>query len=298
MANLLYLNKNQTIKIPKEENTYLFTLDNENAQAELLIDLQNSRLRVLKIIGSDLEELLDEIYQIADLNSLGKIWAVTSMEQWEKLFKWGFLLEGILPKYFISGPAYYMSYFLDQSRRISTLVEKEDELIHNFRKQNLVEPIPTLPDDYEMRLATEEDGEKLAEFYDIIFPTYPTPMEDPKYVLKMMNDKVIFNIILWQGKIVAAASADIDEPSKTVEMTDIACSPEHRGKKLPVIAINALEEKMKEMGMVTLYSLARSRLPGINKTFYRLGYKYYGRLINNCHICGHYEDMNVLAKVL
>jgi putative beta-lysine N-acetyltransferase len=298
MPRTLFLNSSQTVEIPDEEKTYLFTLGTENAQAELLIDIINKRLRVLKIMGNKEESILEKIYEVAKLNKLGKIWAVATIDQWEWFFKWGYILEGILPRYFDSGSAYYMAYFLSSERRISTLIDEEERLINNLKKQNLAGKIPALPEGYEMRLGNFEDVEELAKFYDEIFPTYPTPMHDPKYVKKMMNNKVIFNIIFWKGKIVTAASADIEEASKTVEMTDIACSPEHRGKQLPVIAINSLEKKMKQLKMKTLYTLARAKLPGINKAFYRLGYSYYGRLINNCDIFDGYEDMNLLVKVL
>jgi len=35
-----------------------------------------------------------------------------------------------------------------------------------------------------------------------------------------------------------------------------------------------------------------------NKAFYRSGYNYGGRLLNNCHIAGSFENMNIWSKTL
>ncbi|MFZ7102994.1 MAG: putative beta-lysine N-acetyltransferase [Peptococcaceae bacterium] len=298
MANIIFLNENKKVELGKNENIYCFNLEKNNVQASLLIDKINNRLRVLWFKGTELANILTDILELAGLNNLDKIWAVAAPNQWQSLFKWGYILEGILPKYFADEPAYYMAYFLNPERRSSSNIEKENELIRNLRSQDLAGQVPILPEGYEMRLGTPEDAFELAAFYDEIFPTYPTPMHDVQYVKKMMNSKVIFNLIFYHGKIIAAASADIEEKSGTAEMTDIACSPVHRGKKLPVIAIKQLEVKMREEKIKTLYTLARAKLPGINKAFFRLDYEYSGRLINNCDIFGGYEDMNLLVKAL
>ncbi|MFZ5945045.1 MAG: putative beta-lysine N-acetyltransferase [Bacillota bacterium] len=298
MEKVIYLDNNKQLTLKAGELSYLFKIEKENSLAEVLVDLINNRLRVLKLEGQNINQLLQSILEIAKLNHLGKIWAVATPGQWQLLFKNGYILEGILPKYFGEEEAYYMAYFLNPSRRISKLIEEEDALIKNLQQQNLNGNCPDLPIGYEMRLGTLEDANELANFYDKIFPTYPTPMHNPNYVKKMINNCVIFNLVLWNGNIIAAASADIEESSKTAEMTDIACDPEHRGKQIPVIAIKRLEEKMQELNMKTLYTLARAKLPGINKVFYRLGYEYYGRLINNCDIFDGYEDMNLLVKIL
>ena len=59
-----------------------------------------------------------------------------------------------------------------------------------------------------------------------------------------------------------------------------------------------------KMGIITtndfkiLYSLSRAINPSINKVLANLDYKYCGRLVNNCHICGDFEDMNIWVKKL
>jgi beta-lysine N6-acetyltransferase len=62
--------------------------------------------------------------------------------------------------------------------------------------------------------------------------------------------------------------------------------------------IYSLEEDLKEKGFYIAYSLVRAVNPGINKALSKLEYEYGGRLINNCHICGGFEDMNVWVKKL
>ncbi|OPZ80752.1 MAG: N-acetyltransferase YodP [bacterium ADurb.Bin429] len=46
-------------------------------------------------------------------------------------------------------------------------------------------------------------------------------------------------------------------------------------------------------GLRSLFTLARATSVGINTAFSRLGYTYNGRLVNNCHIAGDWEDMNL-----
>jgi len=62
--------------------------------------------------------------------------------------------------------------------------------------------------------------------------------------------------------------------------------------------IMALEDKMKQEGIETLYSLSRARSHGINLVFHRHGYRFCGRLINNCYIMDNFEDMNLWVKNL
>lgn len=74
--------------------------------------------------------------------------------------------------------------------------------------------------------------------------------------------------------------------------------PEYRGQGLLSNLVYSLEQDLTQKGFYTLYSLSRAMNPGINAVLFKLGYKYTGRLINNCHICGGFEDMNIWVKKL
>ena len=57
-----------------------------------------------------------------------------------------------------------------------------------------------------------------------------------------------------------------------------------------------LESEMRQRGYLCSYTMARSRSFGMNNVFYRLGYEFQGRLVNNCDIFGDFEDMNIWVK--
>lgn len=62
--------------------------------------------------------------------------------------------------------------------------------------------------------------------------------------------------------------------------------------------IQYLEDNMKTKDIINLFSIARARSIGMNKVLYNLNYKYRGRLINNVHIAGNWENMNIWVKRL
>jgi putative beta-lysine N-acetyltransferase len=155
-----------------------------------------------------------------------------------------------------------------------------------------------LPPDYEIRSARSEDIAELADLYANIFETYPTPIDDPQYIKKMMHANTHFKIMLHEGKIVSAASLDIDLATKSAELTDCATLPQYRGLSLMSYLVAHLEKEAINLGLITVYTIARAASTGINAVFFRHGYAYYGRFVNNCEICGKLEDMNLWSKVL
>ena len=100
------------------------------------------------------------------------------------------------------------------------------------------------------------------------------------------------------GRIVSAASAEVDDKHSNAELTDCATEPEQRGKGLMFHILSALEADLRERGIMTAYSLARARSVGMNRVFHRLRHEYSGRLVNNCDIYGQFEDMNIWVKRL
>jgi len=55
---------------------------------------------------------------------------------------------------------------------------------------------------------------------------------------------------------------------------------------------------MSELGIKTVYTIARLNSIPMNVTFLKRGYKYGGTLINNTNISGKIESMNVLYNYL
>jgi hypothetical protein len=62
--------------------------------------------------------------------------------------------------------------------------------------------------------------------------------------------------------------------------------------------LEQLENEAQSKGLNCLYSLSRALLPGINAVLSAAGYSYHGRLINDCYICGIFEDMNIWQEII
>ncbi|MFP3637406.1 GNAT family N-acetyltransferase, partial [Bacillus sp. SIMBA_033] len=69
---------------------------------------------------------------------------------------------------------------------------------------------------------------KLAKLYDTVFETYPTPMNEPDYIQKVMEEGTVFYAVEHDGHIVSAASAEINAPYGHAELTDCATLPTYR----------------------------------------------------------------------
>ncbi|MDK2821144.1 MAG: beta-lysine N6-acetyltransferase [Clostridia bacterium] len=80
------------------------------------------------------------------------------------------------------------------------------------------------------------------------------------------------------------------------EISDYATNPDYRGHGLMRILTSAIEDELKRSGIISIYSLARAISRGMNSALYKCGYTYRGKFINNCHICGKFEDMNLWTK--
>lgn len=157
---------------------------------------------------------------------------------------------------------------------------------------------PGIDKDIAIRDATEKDIPQMTTLFSEVFKTYPSPVFDTDYLKNVMQGKTLFKVAVQDGKIISIASAEMDFLNLNAEMTDCATYPEYRGKGLLTNLMYHLENDLRNKGFIALYSLCRAIEPGINKALHKLDYKYTGRLVNNCNICGGFEDMNIWVKVL
>ncbi|BAU29927.1 N-acetyltransferase YodP [Aneurinibacillus soli] len=153
-----------------------------------------------------------------------------------------------------------------------------------------------LPHGYTVRAACVADAAALAQLYGAVFQTYPTPMNESAYIRKVMEGGTIFYVAENAGRIVSAASAEVNRTYHNAEMTDCATYPEHRQYGLMRHLIRALEEDLRHHHLYCVYSLARSLSFGMNAVFHQLGYTYSGRMANNCNIYDKLEDMSLWVK--
>lgn len=268
------------------------------AAGDVVVDSQNRRVKLHVYDPSqiaELDQLLRKLAAEADATKLIVYGKKADAERWIAL---GYRQEGVIEGFFRGEHAQMLSCFLTEERATSVAPELAEEILAmSLKKKGNGEEKP-LPLGYSMREAGEADAEELAQLYGLVFATYPTPMNDPAYVRKTMQEGTCYMVVEHEEKIACAASAEVSERMGSAEMTDCATHPDHAGKGLLQPLFTALERKMEEAGIYYLYTLTRAQSPGMNVTASKMGYRYRGRLINNCTIFSGYEDMNIWVKPL
>lgn len=263
----------------------------------LYIDYFNKRLRVDDYRGN-VNLIVQELNKAMDSYNFTKLIYFSRFEHWQQLLSIGFELEGIINGYFNGSDNYIMTCYKENERRTSTSWIQEDAIIQSIREKGRKTDKSKLPNQYSIRKANTEDAAKLAELYDNVFPIYPTPMNNPDYVKKMISGGTIFYVVECSNQFVSAASAEINPSLHNAEITDCATLPEHRKYGLLKRLMVELEKELKDVGIYCAFSLARALSYGMNAALYQLGYRYNGRLTNNCFIFDKIENMNVWVKDL
>jgi beta-lysine N6-acetyltransferase len=263
---------------------------------DVYLDFVNERIRVDDYRGN-INSLIKRMKTLAKQYSFTKEIIKARMEDWRLFLSIGYTLEGIIHGYFNGSDAYLMVNCFTEERRTNRSWKKEDDMLENiFLLPN--SQSNEIPTDYSMRLASTEDCQSLANLYESVFQSYPTPMNDVNYIKKVMEEGTIFKIVQWNGQIVSAASAEINDKYHNAEMTDCATLTEHRKYGFMQLLIVALEEELISRNIYCSYSLARAQSFGMNACLKKLGYVYNGRLANNCVMNGQYENMNIWVKKL
>ncbi|MGF7186427.1 putative beta-lysine N-acetyltransferase [Desulfitispora alkaliphila] len=276
-----------------------YIIEEEDYSVKVFIDSHNKRIVVQDYSGPNIHNLSHRLDYLARENDFDKVFIKAKMDDWEDFITHGYLLEGVFKYYYSGETAYSIAKFYSKDRRYSEKIEKENEIIKKIVHQDpsKLEIEPELSEGLVMRTATTDDIPKIVQLYDEVFKSYPTPLNKMSYVSTLMEyHDVLFKLILDGDRIVSAASADMDIKNKNAEMTDCATDPQYRGSGFMSILMRELEKEIKAKGIITAYSLARAQSFGMNNVFYRLGYRYNGRLINNCDIMGSFEDMNLWVK--
>jgi len=269
----------------KEANTF---------KVHLFIDFVNNRLKIEDYTCENYDDFVAFLETTAQKHNLYKIIIVAKQKDWEALFVRDFLLEALHPSFFKGEPGFHLAKFTNIERQESnhrliekTLLKRVQESPHTSRD---------LPSEYTIKTADPVSIPELSNLYTKVFSTYPSPMNDHTYLEKIMQKTSIFKIMLYQNKIISAASIDVDQRTSSAELTDCATTEDHCGKGLMSHLVKSLEIEAKKLNLITLYSIARARSIGMNSVFSHNMYNYYGCLINNCHICGQLENMNIWSK--
>ncbi|TYS11470.1 putative beta-lysine N-acetyltransferase [Bacillus subtilis] len=274
----------------------LKSIKSNGVTAVLDHDSFNKRMRVVRYDGA-IEKALPDIVAAAKEEDAEKIIIYTKQHDVAVLAKQLFAPEGYLKGYYLGHPACVMVRYLTEKRSQTDSYIKEQEMI-----EALYRTVPHLRTEnrpsFTMRKAETNDMYQLSMLYKKVFRTYPTPVFDPAYIEKTMNENTMYYVMFDHERLISAASADMNPELGHAEMTDCAVLPEYRGHSLTSFLIEELEKEMAEKEIFHVFSLARAASFGMNAVLYRSGYQYGGRLINNCYIAEGLENMNIWSKHL
>jgi putative beta-lysine N-acetyltransferase len=270
------------------------------AAGDLVVDERNLRVKLHQYDRSQISRWDGEMRRLAAETSATKLIVYAKkadVAEWERH---GFRQEGKIDGFFGGENAQMMSCFLTEERAKSAAPQLADDILQISLKKaaDAQEKEKALPEGFTIRPAAIGDAGELAGLYKRVFDTYPTPMDDPDYVRKTMHGSTCYYVVESGGRIVCAASAEVTERFGSAELTDCATHPDYLGKGLLQPLFSALEQKMEQMGIYYLYTLTRAQSAGMNITAAKQGYRYRGRMINNCTIFSGFEDMNIWVKPL
>tara|TARA_R110000868_G_scaffold117600_15_gene312567 strand:+ start:69049 stop:69912 length:864 start_codon:yes stop_codon:yes gene_type:complete len=258
----------------------------------------NDRIYLMEMSSeSSAKQVIQAIEELAQTNSYGKIFIKTPKSKQEAFLYSGYEVEASVPGFYRGQEdALFMVKYLDADRRELENPGLVQEIIEVSQDKDTIKA-QGLPVKHTLRELGVDDTKAMAEIYGQVFPTYPFPISDPVYLIKVMNDFVrSFGVFDEQNNLVSLAACEIDRKGLNVEMTDFATMPEFRGQGFAHELLHFMEEAMSQDGIKTAYTIARSRSFGMNITFSKAGYEFAGMLRNNTNISGSIQSMNVWYK--
>lgn len=274
---------------------FMKVISGDSYMARVFIDPVNRRISVKGCQGPDLQGLARELIDIAKSHQLSKVIFYCLDNAAPYLDAAGYILEGRIPGFFRGREAFCHSYFVDPGRGQSPYLEQEEQILDQLG-QNKKKVLPPLPEGYSVRPVMAGDVEALVQLYRTVFSSYPSPLFDPAYVKRVMESHVYFLAVFYEERPVSAASAEIDHNNFNAEMTDCATLDGHRGRGLLTVLLDLIEKEMWKLNMGVVYSLSRAGSFGMNAALHKMGYAFKGKFINNCHIGGRFENMNLWVK--
>lgn len=265
----------------------------------------SDRVYVLRLAPDDVPQVLDRIQELADQEGYGKLVAKARGSDLETFVSRGYRAEAVVPGFYGDDSGVFVGKFLDPDRRSDAREERVVEVLKaalgTSAKGDAALPSgkgETLDAGVRFREADAADVEALADCYQDVFESYPFPIDDPRHLAREMEHGTRFFTAWEDGALVAASSMEPGGAPRVVEMTDFATRPTHRGRGLATRLLGLMDQHARTAGVRVAYTIARAVSFGMNITFARRAYRYGGTLVNNTHISGALESMNVWYKPL
>lgn len=260
----------------------------------------NDRVYVINIGEESVESLIEQIEKLAAEHSYSKLFCKVPEKAVKYFIQNDYKQEAYIPCFYHGKEKVnFMAKFTDPSRGILTSAEKESiNSIINISNSKKGTFTSQSSSKFYFRILHKSDIPDLIKVYKKVFASYPFPIYQEDYILKTMEENIVYFGAFINEKLVSASSAEMDVLSQNVEMTDFATLPDYRGNGLAVILLNKMEKEMHNRNMKTAYTIARAQSAGMNITFAKINYTYTGTLVHNTNISGSIENMNIWYKKL
>ncbi|SFH36023.1 putative beta-lysine N-acetyltransferase [Desulfotomaculum arcticum] len=269
--------------------------NNQYFSIKMTLDSFSKRIWVKSFSCEDPLKMIKYLKNCCREHGLEKIIMPAAQEHLKSFEKGGFRPEGLIEGYFNGRAAYFLTAYTDPRRAKSDKYDQYLDNVHKIVQSPLKNPGPLKPG-YRVEVPTTKDVNEMAMVFKKVFATYPSPVDQPDYLAAVLGKSTLFRAVKYNGAIVSIAAAEVDRDNSSAELTNCATLPEMRGMGLMSKLLQELEKDCLANQIDCLYSLARASMYGMNLVFHRLGFVYRGTLINNCHIGGNYEDMNIWVK--
>jgi putative beta-lysine N-acetyltransferase len=273
-----------------------FELPGLDCQA--VLDPFNRRLKVYELSAGDLSSSLPSTSSRLEELVIGKVTAYAlpgENEAWEEMgFRQEAVIRGFYPE---SVDAHLWAAYPNPDRLCSDKEGVHQAGVVIAESKPVLAKRELLPG-YECRVAQPTDAAEIAGLMSMVFPVYPTPIDESVIEEQIRTHANHFRMVTDPtGDTVAVASAEIDHQRSSAEMTDCATRPDCRGRGLMVHILAELEADLARLFDLTdLYTIARADEIAMNCVFSKLGYDFTGRLVNNCRMPNGWESMNVWCR--
>ncbi|GAB6181980.1 putative beta-lysine N-acetyltransferase [Desulfotomaculum defluvii] len=274
---------------------HTITINKPEFSLQANLDLFNRRIWVNEYSFNHAPALRFFLLDLAKKQNIEKIIFPVKEKDLTLLQGNDFQLEGVIKGYFQGSDAHFLTTYLLEKRRTSGSLLEEEQMLQKILGQSR-EYDMILPNRFSIKFATSQHVEKIAELFKTVFKSYPTPVYDSNYLNEAIQKGDLYMTCYDGSTLASVATAEIDWNQSHAELTNCATHPDYRGMGLNTILLKRLEENCQTKGIHCLYSLARASSYGMNLVFHRLGYEFQGSLINNCHIAGDFENMNIWVK--
>ncbi|MGE4553132.1 MAG: putative beta-lysine N-acetyltransferase [Desulfovibrionaceae bacterium] len=262
----------------------------------------NDRVYLMKLDRADLPGIVGDMERLGRERGYGKLFARVPGEAAEAFAARGFVREARVPGLWRGRDAgCFMAKYRDPGRARPRDPERLAEVLRLADAKRRSGALPILPPPgaaAKVEPLRPDHADALAGLYASVFATYPFPIHDPAWLRRAMGEGTAFFGLFRQGRLAAAASAEVDAHWRCAEMTDFATAPELRGQGAAGRLLARMEREVARDGVLTAYTIARAASPGMNIVFARAGYRLGGTLPNNTQIAGRLESMNVWHKTL